>query len=59
MKSKLRWSDLLNIWLWHAYADDGLVQDDTAYVAILRTKRWIDEALGVLESPEGPKHTEE
>jgi len=50
MKNKLMWSDLLNVWLWHAYSDDKLVQDDTAYVALLRLKRWIDEALGVLES---------
>lgn len=50
MKNKLRWEDLLNIWLWHAYSDASLVQDDTAYVALLRTKRWIDEALGALES---------
>lgn len=59
MKNKLRWSDLLNIWLWHAYGNDQLVQDDTAYVALLRTKRWVDEALGILESPAGSEPTEE
>jgi len=56
MKNKLMWSDLLNVWLWHAYSDDKLVQDDTAYVALLRLKRWVDEALGILE---GETTTEE
>jgi len=58
MKNKLKWSDLLNIWLWHAHSGEQLVQDDTAYIALLRTKRWVDEAIGVLEEEPSPEPEE-
>jgi len=51
-EKKLRWHDLLNIWLWHAHSDEHLVQDDTAYVALLRTREWIELALSALETPD-------
>lgn len=46
---KLNWSDLLNIWLWHRYANDELVNDDTAYVALLRVLKFVEYALAALE----------
>lgn len=47
---KLNWSDLINIWLWFARPNDGLVQDDTAYVALLRVGKYVEYALAVLEN---------
>lgn len=48
---KLRWSDLLNIWLWHRYPREGLVTDDLAYVAMLRVLKFVESAVAVLENP--------
>lgn len=48
---KLNWSDLLNVWLWHAHSAQGLVQDDTAYVALLRIQKFVEYALSALEAP--------
>lgn len=47
-EAKLQWADLLNLFLWHRYGSE-FVQDDTAYIAALRTKKWIDIAVRVLE----------
>lgn len=46
---KLRWSDLLNVWLWHRFPKDELVTDDLAYVAMLRIGKFVEYALATLE----------
>jgi len=49
-KSKLLWHWLAIAYVWHVGGD---VDDETAFVALTRLKKWVDEALGVLqgESP--------
>jgi len=46
---KLNWSDLLNVWLWHRHSTEGLVNDDTAYVALLRLLKFVEYAIRCLE----------
>lgn len=50
-QEKLHWSDLLNVFLWHKYSREALVQDDTAYVALLRVQKFVEFALDALERP--------
>lgn len=56
---KLNWCDLLNIWLWHRYSNDELVNDDTAYVALLRVAKFVDFAITALEAPTPVEKPEE
>lgn len=46
-EKKLLWHWLAIVYVWHIGGD---VDDETAYVALSRLKKWVDEALGLLES---------
>jgi len=46
-KHKLLWHWLAIVYVWHIGGD---VDDETAYVALSRLKKWVDEALGILEA---------
>jgi len=43
---KLMWHHLAIVYVWSIGGD---VDDETAFVALTRLKKWVDEALGVLE----------
>jgi len=43
---KLMWHWLAIVYVWHVGGD---VDDETAFVALTRLKKWVDESLGVLE----------
>lgn len=45
-EGKLMWHWLAIVYVWHIGGD---VDDETAFVALTRLKKWVDEALGVLE----------
>lgn len=47
IETKLHWESLLIIWLWHVTTD--VVNDDVAWIHLLRCKAWVTEALRVLE----------
>lgn len=49
-QSKLMWHWLAVIYVWHVGGD---VDDETAFVALTRLKKWVDEALGILERETG------
>jgi len=46
-QSKLMWHHLAVVYVWSVGGD---VDDETAFVALTRIKKWVDEALGILES---------
>lgn len=48
---KLCWQSLIIIWLWHDARD--VVDDETAFVALCRTKAFVDKALGILAPERG------
>lgn len=43
---KLMWHWLAIVYVWSLNGD---VDDETAFVALTRLKKWVDEALGILE----------
>jgi len=45
-QTKLMWHHLAVIYVWSVGGD---VDDETAFVALTRIKKWVDEALGILE----------
>ena len=53
---KLKLNDLITLWWWHTnQPEHRRFTDDDAYVALLRVKAWVDEALGVLEASPPPE----
>lgn len=44
---KLMWHHLAIVYVWSIGGD---VDDETAYVALTRLKKWVDESLGILET---------
>lgn len=48
--SKLMWHHLAIVYVWSVGGD---VDDETAFVALTRLKKWVDEALGILEAEAG------
>lgn len=45
-ENKLLWHWLAIIYVWHVGGD---VDDETAFVALTRLKKFVDDALGILE----------
>jgi len=45
-ENKLMWHWLAVVYVWHVGGD---VDDETAFVALTRLKKWVDESLGILE----------
>lgn len=49
-QSKLMWHHLAIVYVWSVGGD---VDDETAFVALTRLKKWVDEAVGILEGEAG------
>jgi len=47
-QAKLMWHWLAIVYVWHVGGD---VDDETAYVALTRLRKFVDEAIAVLEGP--------
>jgi len=50
-EERLLWADLVTIYLWHRYPKESLIEDDRAWVALLRVSKWIEFALSAIEAP--------
>jgi len=50
-QTKLNWADLVTVYLWHAFPKESMIEDDRAYVALLRMKEFVEFALAAIEAP--------
>lgn len=55
-EEKLLWHWLAVVYVWSVGGD---VDDETAYVALTRLKKFVDRSLGILESPGSVAQPEE
>jgi len=56
---KLLWADLITIYLWHTYPKESMIEDDRAWVALLRIKEFVEFALAAIETPVPVKFDEQ
>jgi len=56
---KLLWADLITVYLWHAFPKESMIEDDRAWVALLRIREFVEFALRAIESPAPIKLHEE
>jgi len=47
----LNWADLVTVYLWHAFPKESMIEDDRAWVALLRIKEFVEFALAAIEAP--------
>jgi len=48
---KLLWADLITVYLWHTYPKESMIDDDRAWVALLRILHYVEWALKTIEAP--------
>jgi len=56
---RLLWADLITIYLWHAFPKESMIEDDRAWVALLRIMEYVEFALKAIEAPAPVKLDEE
>ena len=56
---RLLWADLITVYLWHAYPKESMIEDDRAWVALIRIAEFVKFALSAIEAPAPTKLDEE
>jgi len=56
---RLLWADLITVYLWHAFPKESMIEDDRAWVALLRIREYVEFALKAIETPIPVKLDEE